>query len=610
MAKIKADEISKILREQIENYEETVAVDEVGAIISVGDGIARIHGLDKVMYGEMLAFPNDIYGIALNLEEEEVGAVLLGDTAELKEGDTVKRTNRIMSVPVGEALIGRVVSPLGEPLDDKGPITAKQRNPLEKIAPGVLDRQPVREPVQTGIKAIDSMIPIGRGQRELIIGDRQTGKTAVILDTIINQKGGDLICIYCAIGQKRSTIAQVVKVLTDAGAMEYSIVVASSASEPASVQYIAPYAACAMGEYFRDTKRHAITFYDDLSKHAQAYREISLLLRRPPGREAFPGDVFYLHSRLLERAAKLNDKLGAGSLTSLPVIETQAGDVSAYIPTNVISITDGQIYLEADLFNAGIRPAINVGISVSRVGGNAQIKAMRQVSGSLRLDMAQYRDLAAFAQFGTDQLDKATQAQLGRGQRLTETLKQDQYAPLSVEKQVLVIFVATSGLIDNVAVDQVRRFETELLQFVESNNASILKTISEKKALDDGIKVEIKKVVEGFKERFNASVEENAKKTEAEEAAKKSESADQTSKKSGSGEKPAKKSEPAEQGVKKSESADGTAKKNAPVGDAAKGPSAEEAKKRSSDGGGSKKSEPVDGNAKKSAAVEETPKKS
>jgi F-type H+/Na+-transporting ATPase subunit alpha len=617
MAKIKADEISKILREQIENYEETVAVDEVGAIISVGDGIARIHGLDKVMYGEMLEFPHDIYGIALNLEEEEVGAVLLGDTAELKEGDTVKRTNRIMSVPVGEALIGRVVSPLGEPLDDKGPIASKQRNPLEKIAPGVLDRQPVREPVQTGIKAIDSMIPIGRGQRELIIGDRQTGKTAVILDTIINQKGGDLICIYCAIGQKRSTIAQVVKVLTDAGAMEYSIVVASSASEPASVQYIAPYAACAMGEYFRDTKRHAITFYDDLSKHAQAYREISLLLRRPPGREAFPGDVFYLHSRLLERAAKLNDKLGAGSLTSLPVIETQAGDVSAYIPTNVISITDGQIYLEADLFNAGIRPAINVGISVSRVGGNAQIKAMRQVSGSLRLDMAQYRDLAAFAQFGTDQLDKATQAQLGRGQRLTETLKQDQYAPLSVEKQVLVIFVATSGLIDNVAVDQVRRFETELLQFVESNNASILKTISEKKALDDGIKAEIKKVVEGFKERFNASVEENAKKTEAaEQAAKKSQSADQTSKKSGSGEKPAKKSGPTEQGAKKSESADGTAKKDAPVGDAAKGPSAEgTAKKSSSDGnnskqGDSKPGDSTDGAAKKNAAVEETPKKS
>jgi F-type H+-transporting ATPase subunit alpha len=512
MANIKADEISKILREQIANYEGTVAVDEVGSIISVGDGIARIHGLDKVMAGEMLAFPHDVYGIALNLEEEEVGAVLLGESFELKEGDTVKRTNTIMSVPVGEALIGRVVSPLGVPLDDKGPIASKQRNPLEKIAPGVLDRQPVREPVQTGIKAIDSMIPIGRGQRELIIGDRQTGKTAVILDTIINQKGGDLICIYCAIGQKRSTIAQIVKVLTDAGAMDYTIIVASSASEPASVQYIAPYAACAMGEYFRDTKRHAITFYDDLSKHAQAYREISLLLRRPPGREAFPGDVFYLHSRLLERAAKLNDKLGAGSLTSLPVIETQAGDVSAYIPTNVISITDGQIYLEADLFNAGIRPAINVGISVSRVGGNAQIKAMRQVAGSLRLDMAQYRDLAAFAQFGSDQLDKATQAQLGRGQRLTEVLKQDQYSPLSVEKQVLSIFVATSGLLDSVPVNEVRRFEKEMLQYVETSGPAILKTIAEKKNLDDGIRAEIKKTVGEFKERFTASIVETSAK--------------------------------------------------------------------------------------------------
>jgi F-type H+-transporting ATPase subunit alpha len=512
MANIRADEISKILREQIANYEGTVAVDEVGSIISVGDGIARIHGLDKVMAGEMLAFPHDVSGIALNLEEEEVGAVLLGESFELKEGDTVKRTNTIMSVPVGEALIGRVVSPLGVPLDDKGPIASKQRNPLERIAPGVLDRQPVTEPVQTGIKAIDSMIPIGRGQRELIIGDRQTGKTAVILDTIINQKGGDLICIYCAIGQKRSTIAQIVKVLTDAGAMDYTIIVASSASEPASVQYIAPYAACAMGEYFRDTKRHAITFYDDLSKHAQAYREISLLLRRPPGREAFPGDVFYLHSRLLERAAKLNAKLGGGSLTSLPVIETQAGDVSAYIPTNVISITDGQIYLEADLFNAGIRPAINVGISVSRVGGNAQIKAMRQVAGSLRLDMAQYRDLAAFAQFGSDQLDKATQAQLGRGQRLTEVLKQDQYSPLSVEKQVLSIFVATSGLLDSVPVNEVRRFEKEMLQYVETSAPSILKTIAEKKALDDGIRAEIKKAVGEFKERFTASIVETAAK--------------------------------------------------------------------------------------------------
>jgi F-type H+-transporting ATPase subunit alpha len=510
MANIKADEISKILRQQIENYEQTVTVDEVGAIISVGDGIARIHGLEKVMAGEMLAFPHNIFGIALNLEEEEVGAVLLGETTELKEGDTVKRTNTIMSVPVGDGLIGRVISPLGEAIDDKGPIASKQRNPLERIAPGVLDRQPVREPLQTGIKAIDSMIPIGRGQRELIIGDRQTGKTAVILDTIINQKGGDLICIYCAIGQKRSTIAQVVKVLTDAGAMDYTIIVASSASEPASVQYIAPYAACAMGEYFRDNKRHAVTFYDDLSKHAQAYREISLLLRRPPGREAYPGDVFYLHSRLLERAAKLNDKMGGGSLTSLPVIETQAGDVSAYIPTNVISITDGQIYLEADLFNAGIRPAINVGISVSRVGGNAQIKAMRQVAGSLRLDMAQFRDLAAFAQFGADQLDRATQAQLARGQRLTEVLKQDQYVPLTVEKQVLVIYAGTSGMLDSIPVGEVRRFERELLQFAEANHPAILKAIAEKKTLDDAIKVDIKKAVEAFKERFSAAVAQAA----------------------------------------------------------------------------------------------------
>ena len=505
MANIKADEISKILREQIANYEQTVSVDEVGSVISVGDGIARIHGLEKVMAGEMLAFPHEVFGLALNLEEEEVGAVLLGESSELKEGDTVRRTNTIMSVPVGNELIGRVVNPLGVPLDDKGPITAKERNPLERIAPGVLDRQPVREPLQTGIKAIDSMIPIGRGQRELIIGDRQTGKTAVILDTIINQKGSDMICIYCAIGQKRSTIAQVVKILADAGALDYTIVVASSASEPASLQYIAPYAACAMGEYFRDNKRHAVTFYDDLSKHAQAYREISLLLRRPPGREAYPGDVFYLHSRLLERAAKLNDKLGGGSLTSLPVIETQAGDVSAYIPTNVISITDGQIYLEADLFNAGIRPAINVGISVSRAGGNAQIKAMRQVAGTLRLDMAQFRDLAAFAQFGADQLDKVTQAQLARGQRLTEVLKQDQFVPLSVEKQVLAIYVATSGKLDAIPVDEIRRFEREFLQFVETNYAAVLKEVAAKKALDDTIKANIKTAVDAFKGRFMAT---------------------------------------------------------------------------------------------------------
>src|ERR1700691_2522920 len=524
MANIKADEISKILREQIANYEQTVAVDEVGSIISVGDGIARIHGLDKVMAGEMLAFPHDVYGIALNLEEEEVGAVLLGESFELKEGDTVKRTNTIMSVPVGEALIGRVVSPLGEPLDGKGPIQSKQRNPLEKIAPGVLDRQPVREPVQTGIKAIDSMIPIGRGQRELIIGDRQTGKTAVILDTIINQKGGDLICIYCAIGQKRSTIAQVVKILTDAGAMDYTIVVAASATEPATLQYIAPFAACAMGEYFRDSSRHAVCFYDDLSKHAQAYREISLLLRRPPGREAFPGDVFYLHSRLLERAAKLSDKLGGGSLTALPVIETQAGDVSAYIPTNVISITDGQIYLETDLFNAGIRPAINAGISVSRVGGNAQIKAMRQVAGTLRLDLAQYRDLAAFAQFGTVQLDKATNAQLARGQRLMEILKQDQYQPLSVENQVLIIFAASNKYLADLPVSDSRRFETELYPFIETNYSGLLKSLREKKAFDDAIKAEAMKALGDFKERFKSS-QQTAASAEA-SAAEKAKSAE------------------------------------------------------------------------------------
>jgi F-type H+-transporting ATPase subunit alpha len=511
MAQIKSDEISKILREQIANYEQTVSVDEVGSVISVGDGIARVHGLEKAMSGEMLAFPHNVFGIALNLEEEEVGVVLLGESSELAEGDTVRRTNTIMSAPVGEEMVGRVVNPLGEPEDDKGPIAAKQRIPLERIAPGVLDRQPVREPLQTGIKAIDSMIPIGRGQRELIIGDRQTGKTAVILDTIINQKGSDMICIYCAIGQKRSTIAQVIKTLTDAGAMDYTIVVASSAAEPASLQYIAPYAACAMGEYFRDTKRHAVVFYDDLSKHAQAYREISLLLRRPPGREAFPGDVFYLHSRLLERAAKLNDKLGGGSLTALPVIETQAGDVSAYIPTNVISITDGQIYLEADLFNAGIRPGINVGISVSRVGGNAQIKAMRQVAGTLRLDMAQFRELAAFAQFGSDQLDKVTQAQLSRGQRLTEVLKQDQYVPLSVEKQVLALYVATSGALDAIPVSEVRRFEKEFLQFAEASYAGVLQEIAAKKALDDGIKANIKVALDAFKDRFTATIAAGAR---------------------------------------------------------------------------------------------------
>ena len=502
MANIRADEITKIIRGQIENYQQTVAVEEVGAVISVGDGIARIHGLDKVMSGEMLEFPNGVFGIALNLEEDQVGAVLLGESTEIREGDTVKRSGQIMSVPVGEALIGRVVNPLGQPLDGKGPIATTQRNPLERIAPGVVDRQPVREPLQTGIKAIDSMIPIGRGQRELIIGDRQTGKTAIILDTILNQRGGDMICIYCAIGQKRSTVAQVVKTLTDFGAMEYTIVVVASATEPATMQYIAPFAACAMGEYFRDTKRHAVTFYDDLSKHAQAYREISLLLRRPPGREAYPGDVFYLHSRLLERAAKLNDELGGGSLTSLPVIETQAGDVSAYIPTNVISITDGQIYLEADLFNSGVRPAVNVGLSVSRVGGNAQIKAMRQVAGTMRLDLAQYRDLAAFAQFGTDQLDKATRAQLARGQRLTELLKQHQYEPMPVEKQVLVIFAGTNGYLDALDPSEAERYEREMLAFIETNYSGLLEKVRKEKAFSDALKAETKNALDAFKDRF------------------------------------------------------------------------------------------------------------
>src|ERR1700691_2361786 len=506
MASIRADEITKILRQEIANYEQAVAVEEVGTVISVGDGIARIHGLEKVMAGEMLEFPHDVFGIALNLEEDQVGTVLLGEYTLIQEGDTVKRTRSIMSAPVGDAMVGRVVNPLGQPLDGKGPIATDQRFAIERIAPGVIDRQPVREPLQTGIKAIDAMIPIGRGQRELIIGDRQTGKTAIILDTIINQKGGDMICIYCAIGQKRSTIAQVVKILTDAGAMDYTIVVAVSATEPATMQYLAPYAACAIGEYFRDSSRHAVCFYDDLSKHAQAYREISLLLRRPPGREAFPGDVFYLHSRLLERAAKLNDQLGGGSLTALPVIETQAGDVSAYIPTNVISITDGQIYLEADLFNSGIRPAINVGLSVSRVGGNAQIKAMRQVAGTLRLDLAQYRALAAFAQFGTEQLDKATQAQLARGQRLMEILKQDQYQPLSVENQVLIIFAASNKYLDDLPVNECRRFETELYPFIETNYSGLLKSLREKKAFDDTNRAEAKKALDAFKERFKTTI--------------------------------------------------------------------------------------------------------
>jgi F-type H+-transporting ATPase subunit alpha len=505
MAQIRADEITRVLRDEIENYEKTVNVSEIGYVISVGDGIARIHGLDMVMAGEMIEFPHNVAGIAMNLEEDQVGAVLLGDFAEIKEGDEVRRTGRIMSVPVGEALIGRVVDALGQPIDGKGAIETPHFYSIERLAPGVVERMPVKEPLQTGIKAVDAMIPIGRGQRELIIGDRQTGKTAIALDTIINQKGGDVVCIYVAIGQKRSTVAQVVKTLEDHGAMEYTIVVAATASDPAPMQYIAPYSGCSMGEYFRDTKRHALCVYDDLSKHAAAYREISLLLRRPPGREAFPGDVFYLHSRLLERAAKLSDANGGGSLTALPFIETQAGDVSAYIPTNVISITDGQIYLEADLFNSNIRPAINVGLSVSRVGGNAQVKAMRQVAGSLRLELAQFRELAAFAQFGSE-LDKASQAQLNRGRRLVEILKQGQYQPLPVEKQVLIIFAGTNAYLDDLPTEVCRKFEEELFRFADNSKADLLKQIREKKILDDNLKADLHAALKEFKERFVAEL--------------------------------------------------------------------------------------------------------
>ncbi len=498
MEPIRASEINEIIRKQIESFETGVTVMEVGTVIKVGDGIAEIHGLEKVMAGELLEFPHDVRGLALNLEEDKVGAVLFGNFQAIKEGDLVKRTGRIMQVPVGEALVGRVVDALGNAIDDRGPILTDQFNPVERIAPGVVDRQPVKEPLQTGLKAVDAMVPIGRGQRELIIGDRQTGKTALAVDTIINQKGKDVICIYVAIGQKASTVAQVVKTLQDYGAMDYTIVVKATASEPAAMQFLAPYSGAAMGEYFRDNGKHALTIYDDLSKQAAAYREISLLLRRPPGREAYPGDVFYLHSRLLERAAKLSDAKGGGSLTSLPVIETQAGDISAYIPTNVISITDGQIFLEADLFNSGIRPAINVGNSVSRVGGSAQIKAMKQVAGTLRIDLAQFRELQAFAQFGSD-LDRATQAQLARGQRLVEVLKQPQYQPMEVEKQVLVIWAATNGYADDVPVEQVREFEAELLKFVENSHPGLLQAIREKKALNDEIKNDLEQVLRDFK---------------------------------------------------------------------------------------------------------------
>ena len=500
---IKADEISKIIREQIEEYRAGIDVSETGSVISVGDGIARVYGLEKVMAGELLEFPHGVMGLALNLEEAQVGVVLLGEYTEIREGDQVRRTGRIMEVPVGEALVGRVVNALAQPIDGKGALFTKASSAVERLAPGVVDRQPVKEPLQTGLKAIDSMIPIGRGQRELIIGDRQTGKTALAIDTIINQKGLNVICVYVAIGQKRSTVAQVVKTFEENGAMDYTVVVSASASDPAPMQYLAPYAGCAIGEYFRDSRRHALCIYDDLSKHAAAYREISLLLRRPPGREAYPGDVFYLHSRLLERAAKLNDENGGGSLTALPIIETQAGDVAAYIPTNVISITDGQIYLETDLFHSGIRPAVNTGLSVSRVGGNAQIKAMRQVAGSLRLDMAQFRDLAAFAQFGSD-LDKATLAQLNRGQRLTEVLKQDQYVPLPVEKQVVIIFAGTNGYLDDLDVADCRPFEQSLYRFLDTSHSGVLKKIRERKAIDDETKGELQKVLKEAKEMFKS----------------------------------------------------------------------------------------------------------
>ncbi len=506
---IRADEITKVLKEQIGDYEAHVGVSEVGTVVSAGDGIARIHGLKGVMYGELVELPNEVFGLALNLEEESVGLVLFGDTTLIKEGDEAKRTRRILEVPAGEELIGRVVDALGRPLDGKGPINAKQNNPVERIASGIVDRQPVKEPLQTGIKAVDAMIPIGRGQRELIIGDRQTGKTAIAVDAIINQKGKDVICVYVAIGQKLSTVAQVVKTLEENGAMEHTIVVNASASDPAPLQYLAPYCGCAMGEYFLYNKQHALCIYDDLSKHAAAYREISLLLRRPPGREAYPGDVFYLHSRLLERAAKLSDENGGGSLTAFPFIETQAGDLSAYVPTNVISITDGQIFLEGDLFNAGIRPAVNVGNSVSRVGGSAQIKAMRQVAGTMRLDLAQYREMAAFAQFGSD-LDKATQAQLAKGERLVEILKQGQYEPLAVEKQVAIIYAANSGYLDDFPVSECSRYERELYNYLDDRHPGVLQSIREKKILDDEIEGELKIALDEFKDQFKTDSEEPA----------------------------------------------------------------------------------------------------
>ena len=499
---LRADEISSLIQKQIQGFEAGVELKETGRVISVGDGIARIYGLENAMSGELLSFPNDLVGMVLNLEEDNIGAILLGFDNKVKEGDEVKRTGRIMEVPIGPELVGRVVNPLGQPIDGKGPINAKKVGPIEAVAPGVIDRKSVHEPMQTGIKAIDCMIPIGRGQRELIIGDRQTGKTALAIDAIINQKGQNMICIYVAIGQKRSTVAQVVKVLEERGAMQYTIVMAATASEPAALQFIAPFAGCAMGEYFRDNGQHALIVYDDLSKQAAAYRQLTLLLRRPPGREAYPGDVFFLHSRLLERAAKVSDELGAGSLTALPIIETQAGDVSAYIPTNVISITDGQIYLESDLFYSGIRPAINVGLSVSRVGGAAQIKAIKQVAGQLRLDLAQYREMAAFSQFGSD-LDAVTQAQLARGERLTEILKQGQYQPLSVVQQVISIFTGVRGLLDDIKVSSIGKFLPGLLNFVEEKHKDILDAIDKTKKLEPDIEKKLKEAVMEYKGLFS-----------------------------------------------------------------------------------------------------------
>jgi F-type H+-transporting ATPase subunit alpha len=498
---IKAEEISSIIKEKIKGFEKQVDVNEMGSVIQVGDGIAKIYGLDGAMAGEMLEFPGNLYGITLNLEEDSVGAVLMGDDTGIKEGDPVKRTGRIAEVPVGDAMVGRVVNAIGLPLDGKGPIKAAATRRIEIRAPGVVDRQSVREPLQTGIKAIDAMIPIGRGQRELIIGDRQTGKTAIAVDTIINQKGQGVFCIYVAVGQKRSTVARVVKTLEEHHAMEYSIVVSATASDSASLQYLAPYAGVTIGEYFRDHGKHALIIYDDLSKHATAYRQLSLLLRRPPGREAYPGDVFYLHSRLLERAAKLSEKLGGGSLTALPVIETQAGDVSAYIPTNVISITDGQIYLASDLFYSGIRPAINVGLSVSRVGGSAQIKTMKQVAGTLRLDLAQYREMAAFAQFGSE-LDKATQAQLARGVRMVELLKQGQYKPMPVADQVISIYAGTNGFVDDVPVDKIRQFEEDLLHYVSQHHPQLKKDAATKSKIDEPFGAELKRVITEFKQKM------------------------------------------------------------------------------------------------------------